>query len=73
MEITLEPAARSPFAADCAIGRLAIPGHLAHGLTGEEPVPSQQRDGGFEFTVGGRDFRYDRLGLRHLKGGSWMG
>ena len=66
VEITLEPAARSPFAADCAIGQLAIPGHLAHGLTGEEPVPWEQRDGGFEFSVGGRSFRYDRLGLRQL-------
>ena len=64
VEITLEPAARSPFAADCAIGQLAIPGHLAHGLTGEEPVPWEQRDGGFEFSVGGSHLRYDRLGLR---------
>ncbi|MCY4091440.1 MAG: CRISPR-associated helicase Cas3' [Caldilineaceae bacterium] len=66
VEITLEPAARSPFAADCAIGQLAIPGHLAHGLTGEEPVSWEHRDGGFDFNVGGRSFRYDRLGLWQL-------
>ena len=66
VEISLEPAARSPFAVDCAIGQLAIPGHLAHGLSGEEPVPWEQRDGGIEFSVGGRHFRYDRLGLRQL-------
>ena len=66
VEITLEPAAPSLFDAACAISHIVIPGHMAYGLTGEEPVPWRAEDGGFEFTVGDRRFRYDRLGLRRL-------
>ncbi|MYH60708.1 MAG: hypothetical protein F4148_02730 [Caldilineaceae bacterium SB0675_bin_29] len=66
VEITLEPAAPSPLAADGTISHVVVPGHMAHGLTGEEPVPWKARDGGFEFIVGDRQFRYDRLGLRRL-------
>ncbi len=66
VEITLEPAAPSPFAADGIIPHIVIPGHMAHGLTGEEPVPWKAREGGFEFLVSNRQFRYDRLGLRRL-------
>ncbi len=66
VEITLEPAAPSPFAADCTIAKIVIPGHMARGLTGEQPVPWIAGDGGFEFTIGERRFRYDRLGLRRL-------
>ncbi len=65
VEITLEPAAPSPFA-DKVIPQIVIPGHMAHGLTGEEPVPWTAGEGGFEFMVGDRRFRYDRLGLRQL-------
>ena len=66
VEITLEPAAPSPLAADCTIAQIVIPGHMAQGLTGEEPVAWTAVDGGFEFTIGERRFRYDRLGLRRL-------
>lgn len=66
VEHTLDPAAPSPLAADGTIPHIAIPGHMAHGLTGEEPVPWKAREGGFEFTVGDRRFQYDRLGLRRL-------
>ncbi|MYC93639.1 MAG: CRISPR-associated helicase Cas3' [Caldilineaceae bacterium SB0661_bin_32] len=66
VEITLEPAAPSPLAGDGTIPRIVIPGHMAHGLTGEEPVPWTAGEGGFEFTAGDRRFRYDRLGLRQL-------
>ena len=66
VEITLEPAAPSPFAVDRTISQIVIPGHMSRGLTGEEPVPWRAGDGGFEFTVGDRRFRYDRLGLRRL-------
>ena len=66
VEISLEPEAPSPFAADCAISRIVIPGHMARGLTGEEPVPWTGGDGAFEFSLGDRHFRYDRLGLRRL-------
>ena len=66
VEITLEPAAPSPFFAGGTISQIVIPGHMSHGLTGEEPVPWRAGDGGFEFTVGDMRFRYDRLGLRKL-------
>ncbi len=66
VEITLEPAAPSPFVAGGTIPQIVVPGHMAHGLTGEEPVPWRAEDGGFGFTIGDRRFRYDRLGLRRL-------
>ena len=66
VEITLEPSAPSPLAADGTISHVVVPGHMAHGLTGEEPVPWKAGEGGFEFMVGDRRFRYDRLGLRRL-------
>ena len=66
VEITLEPAAPSPLGGDRTISHVVVPGHMAHGLTGEEPVSWEARDGGFEFMVDDRQFRYDRLGLRRL-------
>lgn len=66
VEIRLEPAAFSPFGAGGTISQIVVPGHMAYGLMGEEPVPWKAGDGGFEFTVGDRGFRYDRLGLRRL-------
>ena len=66
VEHTLEPAASSPFFSGEMISHIVIPGHMAHGLTGEEHVSWEARDGGFEFMVGDRQFRYDRLGLRRL-------
>jgi len=66
IEITLDPEAPSPFAGNCAIARIAIPGHLSQGLMGDEMVTWIPRDGGFEFSLGDRRFRYDRLGLQRL-------
>lgn len=66
VEHTLEPAASSPFVPGEMISHIVIPGHMAHGFTGEDPVSWEARDGGFEFMVGDRQFRYDRLGLRQL-------
>ena len=66
VEISLEPAAPSPFAVSGNIEQIVIPGHLAHGLTGEDPVPWTANEGGIEFRIGDRRFRYDRLGLSRL-------
>lgn len=66
VEISLKPAAPSPFADHHIIEQIVIPGHLAHGLSGEEPVPWIATDDGFVFAAGERSFRYDRLGLRQL-------
>ena len=66
VEIVLEPAAPSPFGRGGAITHIAIPGHMAGGLNGEEPASWRAGEGGFEFTVEDRRFRYDRLGLGRL-------
>jgi len=66
IEITLDPEAPSPFPGNCAIAQIAIPGHLSKGLMGDESVTWIPRDGGFEFSLGDRRFRYDRLGLQRL-------
>jgi len=66
VEITLESAAPSPFGGGETITHIPVPGHMARGLNGDEPVPWHARGGGFEFMVGDRRFRYDRLGLGRL-------
>ena len=66
VEIQLEPAAPSPFGRGGTITHIAIPGHMAHGLNGEEPVPWKAGEGGFEFRVEDKRFRYDRRGLGRL-------
>ena len=66
IEITLEPEAPSPFATNETFSKIVIPGHMVRGLTGEEPVPWDEGGDGFEFPIGDRRFRYDRLGLRRL-------
>lgn len=65
IEVTLEPAAPSPLGGG-TITHIAIPGHMARGLNGEEPVPWRAGEGGFEFRVEDTRFRYDRLGLGRL-------
>ena len=66
VEITFEPAAASPFDASQAIDRLAMSARWLPGVELQDPVePVASADGGgFEFSVGDRRFRYDRLGLR---------
>ncbi|MCY3991889.1 MAG: CRISPR-associated helicase Cas3' [Caldilineaceae bacterium] len=66
VEITLEPAAPSPFGGGETITHIPIPGHMAYGLSGDEPVSWQAGEDGFEFRVDDRRFRYERLGLGRL-------
>ncbi len=64
VEITFQPAATSPFDESCAIERLALSARWAPGGNAQDPVEPTSADGGYEFRVGDRHFRYDRLGLR---------
>ncbi len=65
VEISFDPPPASPFDASRSIDRLAVSSRWLPGAAPPEtaePMPSD--DGGFEFRVGDRRFRYDRLGLR---------
>ena len=65
VEITLEPAPTSPFDASRAIDRIALSTRWLAGNDATELVaPTVAATGGFEFRIGERRFRYDRLGLR---------
>ena len=66
VEIAFDPPAASPLGGP-AVARLAMP---LRWLGGAEippaPIAVAEGDGGFEFGVGSRRFRYDRLGLRRV-------
>ena len=64
VEITFEPVAVSPFVASRAIDGIVLSTRWLPGIAPPESVEPTPTDGGFEFTVGDRRFRYDRLGLR---------
>ena len=64
VEVRFEPAAQSPLDSASAIASLNIPGHMCRGITPEETVVPDITSEGFQFTIGGRRFAYDRLGLR---------
>ena len=64
VEIAFSPEATSPFDASRAIDRLALSTRWLLGAELPESVEPTPVDGGFEFSVGDRRFRYDRLGLR---------
>ena len=64
VEIALEPAAASPFDASRSIDRIALSTRWLPRIAPPESVEPTPANGGFEFRVGDRRFRYDRLGLR---------
>ena len=64
VEIAFDPAPASPLGGP-AVARLALPLRWLGGADiPEEPIAVAEGDGGFEFSVGSRRFRYDQLGLR---------
>ena len=63
VEVRFTPPPPSPFDPERSIPKLAIPEHLSRGLANEEDVEPAETDQGFEFRVGTRRFRYDRMGL----------
>ena len=64
VEITFQPEAASAFDASRAIDLLALSARWLAGVEPPETVEPSSTNGGFEFHVGDRRFRYDRLGLR---------
>ncbi len=66
VDIAFEPAPASPFDG-AAIERIAMTARWLAGAEIPESVATTVTDdGGFEFAVGSRRFRYDRLGLRRV-------
>ena len=64
VEIALNPPGSSPFDGG-AIERLALSAWWLNGVAiPQDPIAVTEGDGWFEFSIGGRRFRYDRLGLR---------
>ena len=64
IEVKLDPAPPSPFDPNLAIDSIIVPARWLGGVDVEESVAPSPTDGGFTFRIGGRVFRYDRLGLR---------
>ena len=64
VEIAFSPEATSPFDASRAIDRIVLSARWLPGVELPESVEPAPTEGGFEFHVGDRRFRYDRLGLR---------
>ena len=68
VDITFDPPPASPFDPVRAIDRLAMSSRWLPGIEPSDPVEPMPSDaGGFEFGVGDRRFRYDRLGLRRVQ------
>ena len=64
VEIAFDPAPASPLGGP-AVARLALPLRWLGGADiPEEPIAVAEGDGGFEFSIDRRRFRYDRRGLR---------
>ena len=67
VEIAFDPQPASPFDETRTIDRLSMTTRWLTGVSVPEHVePTASDDGGFEFHVGDRRFRYDRLGLRRV-------
>ena len=67
LEITFDPPQVSPFDPSRRIDRLAMSARWLPGVEPSDAVePTLSDGGGFEFGIGERRFRYDRLGLRRL-------
>ena len=64
VEIAFSPEATSPFDASRAIDRIVLSARWLPGVELPESVEPAPTEGGFEFRIGDRRFRYDRLGLR---------
>lgn len=67
IRVEFEPPPPSPFSAETTIAEMAIPAHMGGVQPSGEPIEPDLIEGGFAFQVGGREFRYDRLGLRQVR------
>ena len=66
IKVEFEPPPPSPFSPATTVAEIAIPAHMGGVQPGREPVEPDLIEGGFAFQFGGREFRYDRLGLRRV-------
>lgn len=64
VEVSFDPPAASPFTGDISIDRLTLPVRWLDSAGVPGAVTPAPIEGGFEFEVGSRKFRYDRLGVR---------
>ena len=64
IDITFDPPGTSPFEASLRIDKLAMSARWVRGVDLPDSVTPSPTDGGFAFSVGDRQFTYDRLGLR---------
>ena len=64
--VKLEPPPPSPFDATMPIDQLTLPVRWLGGPGSEESVTPEETNGGFDFQMGNRRFRYNRLGLQRL-------
>ena len=66
VEIAFAAPQDSPFGQCGAIDKVTVRLNWLGDAEPPESVEATSVDGGFEFAVGGRRFRYDRLGLRRV-------
>lgn len=64
VDIAFHPPAQSPFDPSLRIEKLAMSIRWLGGADVPETVEPSKTDGGFEFGIGDRRFRYNRMGLR---------
>ena len=67
VEIAFAAPQDSPFRQPGAIDKLAMSLYWLSGAEAPEQMDASAADGGFEFAIGDRRFRYDRLGLHQLQ------
>ena len=66
IDVAFDPLPVSPFEPFHEIDKLAVSADWLKGQEVPEAVETAPIDGGFEFSIGSRRFRYDRLGLRRV-------
>ena len=63
VEVAFDPPPVSPFDPSRAIDKLAVSENWIKGVEVPETVETTAKEGGFDFSLGDRKFRYDRQGL----------
>lgn len=66
VEVSFDQPAASLFDPGAVIERITLPMRWLGGSVPQEPATPTPVEGGFEFGIGSRKFRYDRLGLRRV-------
>ena len=66
VEVSFDRPPASLFAPASSIDRITLPMRWLDGSVPQEAVTPTAVEGGFEFGIGSRKFRYDRLGLRRV-------